>query len=192
MKIFIIFICCCFPAFSFWADKTSLIKTTMIVVKNRDGAKKYADISGGNKVPVLLKSKESIQFDFFIDRPGLFTITKAGQDVLKKDLPTGKGEIKKFLESGTYTISFTGIGKFKFFIWKEREMVSLMPEGGGYPFNINVRKKMYTYYRANDDTIPKLKLKGPTVGYVFIRADIPSGKANAKMELQIVEGKSAK
>lgn len=193
IKIFLCVVLFSLPAYTYWANRSYLLTNPKQPQQNTAQTKpSYAVFVPGQEMIFKLEDKNSCQWFFYTDAQCTVSIYMNITLVHSTVLDKGKTQFKQFLEPGNYNVVTTAAAQGKLLLWKERKMKALAPLGGGCPVYITHSNRQLTYYRISRDTVPVLKIKGPTVAYVFIRADVPVQAQKETLDIVILDKENNK
>jgi hypothetical protein len=109
--------------------------------------------------------------------------------VIVKSYIVDKGSLtfKQLLEPGVYKIVATENARIEFYEWRVHKMKAMIPVGGGCPVFIIIHNKKVSYFRAAPDTIPVLKIKGPTRVFIYVRGDVPGNETMRTLDVTVTD-----
>lgn len=187
---FLLLLMCQASLWASWNEITASLSGPQLTVKSKRGERTYLELAPGKPLVVDMQKKSSIRWKVQAEGDGKFTIHTGKAEVFSRSVQKGTNDLKVYLEPGTYQIRCTTPARVRSFIWKKRKLTSVVPEGGGFAVYLRINDKNYAYYRTVSDTIPVLKVEGPTTAYVFFRTDIPEDRNRGKVDITITENDS--
>lgn len=178
-----------------WASWNNVTDSSFIVgsrvsIGSQNEKKVFVELRVGKPTLLNLEKKGSTRWRIHAEAKGILTISLGSSQVQAKILAKGENDLKIFLESGKYEITTTIGARAECFLWKKRKLSSLVPDGGGFATYMQAGDVQFAYYRATIDTVPVLSVKGPTMAFVFFRADMPKGAQKISADVAVKENDS--
>lgn len=178
------------PARASWKDATDSIQGSRVSVNVDGKQKEYLELIPGKPAQLNLEKKTSTRWKIDAKGRGKLTLAKDGSPEQAKVIAKGENDFKIFLEPGKYKIVSSIGAHARCFIWKKRNLASLVPDGGGFATYMQSGDQKFAYYRATPDTLPVLSLKGPTTAYIFFRANLPKDAQKVSIDVAVMDGDS--
>ncbi len=179
------------PSYASWDNITDSLAGSHLTVKSQNASKVYLELIPSKPLNLEFPKKSSYRWKITSMAKGNFFIKNGTTVIDSKIIAKGDNDFKIFLEPGKYQIHSTIGARAECFIWKKkRKLASLVPEGGGFATYMHTGDNNFAYYRVTTDTVPVLSVKGPTIAYVFFRANMVKGIEKTKVDLTVKENDS--
>jgi hypothetical protein len=122
------------------------------------------------------------------DQPPCTLSISSGTSVIKSCVvEKGSLSFKQILEPGVYKVKVSGNARIEFLKWRVHKMKAMIPMGGGVPAFIVIHNKKVSYFRAAPDTVPVLKIKGPTKVFIYVRVDVPDLETMQTLDVAVTD-----
>jgi hypothetical protein len=172
-------------AFPHWINNSGLLITSG---KRAEMEYDYSQCTAHQEMAFRLDTQKTTKWTIRTRQPSCTLSIVKGSSVIKTCIvDKGSFTFKQQLEPGTYTARSTADARISLYEWRVQKMKAIVPAGGGILAPIVINNKKISYFRASPDTIPEIKIPGPTKAFIYVRVDVPDKEKAVTLDVTVTD-----